>query len=253
MTSRNLVPAVLLLSLTAPTATRPAPASAQRTATSSVTAQADKLASRRSRSQGRDELSASLIEQASAYLRAASDGAQPSAELCDGWEQFYCSCNLVIRKFTRKIAPRQIDVDDCAQEVWADLLKALPDFRLDRSRGKFTSWLYTVVRSKATNQLRRQARDRCDGMVEATRAIASVADDPAFLLERQSQRQAVREALAELKSSTSARSFQVLHLRQMEGRRVSEVAKLLDMTAGQVWVTEHRMKRKLRTLLDQRL
>jgi RNA polymerase sigma-70 factor (ECF subfamily) len=249
----NLVPAVLLLSLTAPTATRATPASAQSAASPSVTASADKLASRRSRSQGRDELSASLIEQASAYLRAASNGSQPPAEFRDAWEQFYRSCDLVIRKFAGRIAPRQIDLDDCAQEVWADLLKTLPDFQLDRSRGKFTSWLYTVVRSKATNQLRQQARDRADGMMETIPAIAPASDDPAVQLERQSQRQAVRNALAELQSSTSERSFQVLHLRQMEGRRVSEVAELLGMTPGQVWVTEHRMKRKLRTLLDERL
>jgi RNA polymerase sigma factor (sigma-70 family) len=248
MTPRNLVPAVLLLSLTAPAATRAAQVPGQSITTQTITAPADRLASRRSRAQSKDELSAALIEQASAYLRSAANGLQPSAELSDAWEQFYGSCDAVIRKFSRKIAPREIDHDDCAQEVWADLLKTLPDFKLDHSRGKFTSWLYTVVRSKATNQLRRAARDRCEGIVAAAGMPAGM-DNPSGQLVRKSQRQAVRAALAVLKSRSSERSYQVLHMRHMEGRSVGDVADSLGMKPGQVWVTEHRMKRKLRTLL----
>ena len=233
MTRRNLVPAVLLLSLTG-TATAPA---AQYVAPSTVTAPVH------------NTLSPSLIAQASEYLRCTAAGTQPSVELRDAWDQFYSSCDSLIRKFTRKIAPRRIDHDDCAQEVWTDLLKTLPDFKLDRSRGKFSSWLYTVVRSKATNQLRRQARDRFAGTVSSVRIVAPASDDPARQLDRQSERQAVRMALATLKGVTSDRSFQVLHMRHMEGRSVLEVAQSLGMKPGQVWVTEHRMKRRLRNLL----
>jgi RNA polymerase sigma-70 factor (ECF subfamily) len=237
MTRRNLVPAVLLLSLTGP-ATVPARQVAQAAAPSAVAAPV------------RNVLSPSLIEQASEYLRCTAVGTQPSGELREAWEQFYGSCDTLIRKFTRKIAPRQIDQDDCAQEVWTDLLRTLPDFKLDRSRGRFSSWLYTVVRSKATNQLRRQARDRCAGILSTVRTVAPASDEPARQFDRQLERQAVRSALTTLKGITSDRSFQVLHMRHMEGRSVREVAQSLGMKPGQVWVTEHRMKRKLHRLLS---
>ena len=238
MTRRNFVPAVLLLSLTG-SATAPAQQVAQAAAPSAVAAPVPPT------------LSPSLIEQASEYLRCNGAGTQPSAELRDAWAQFYSSCDSLIRKFARKIAPRQIDQDDCAQEVWTDLLRTLPDFKLDRSRGKFSSWLYTVVRSKATNQLRRQARDRFAGALSSVRAVAPASDEPSRQLDRQSERQAVRSALATLKGVTSDRSFQVLHMRHIEGRSVREVAESLGMKPGQVWVTEHRMKRKLHRLLSE--
>ena len=239
MSRRNLVPAVLLLSLTgAASAPAALPADSQVRSSTLATAQ-------------RGELSASLIEQAGAYLRCTTEGDEPTLELRQAWEQFYNACDPVIRKFARKVAPRQIDLDDCVQDVWADLVKNLRDFKLDRSRGKFTSWLYTVVRSKATNQLRRQARDGCDGILAAARAVAPDADDPARQFDRQSQRQIVRSALAKLKDISSDRSFAVLHMRQIEGRSVREVAQSLGMKSGQVWVTEHRMKRKLRNLLSE--
>jgi DNA-directed RNA polymerase specialized sigma24 family protein len=61
--------------------------------------------------------------------------------------------------------------------------------------------------------------------------------------------ESVRKALAAIQRQTSRRSFQVLHMRHIEGKSVSEVARSLDMKPGQVWVTEHRMKKKLSTLL----
>jgi RNA polymerase sigma-70 factor (ECF subfamily) len=251
MTSRNLVPAVLLLSLTAPVATRAAQGPALNASASSVAATSEKVALRRARSAGKEELSADLIEQAGEFLRCSAQGGEPSCELRESWEQFYGSCDAVIRKFARKLAPHGIDTDDCAQDVWADLVGSLPDFRLDRSRGKFTSWLYTIVRSKATDQLRRIAREGCEGIDSAAAAATPLTDNPAAIAERESSRRSVQDAIAELKAITSERSFQVLYLRHLQGLSVSEVAQSLGMKPGQVWVTEHRMKRKLRSLLPE--
>ena len=44
-------------------------------------------------------------------------------------------------------------------------------------------------------------------------------------------------------------AYRVLHLRYWEGMSAPEVADALGLTPQQVWVREHRMKRKLEQLL----
>lgn len=234
MKRRNFVPAMLALTLAGPMA---APA-----ANALSPAQSAQLQPQR-----QEAFSASQVDLAGLYLRCRAQGEKASEQSCVAWGEFYQSCDRVIRRFANTFESRGVDVDDCVQEVWADLVESLPDFQLDRSRGKFTSWLYTVVRSKATDMIRRNARHRC-GEVDA-----EVADDsagPADELIRNSDIAAVRDALATLKDIASVKSYQVLYMRQMEGREVREVAHALGMKPGQVWVTEHRMKKKLGKLLS---
>jgi RNA polymerase sigma factor (sigma-70 family) len=143
-----------------------------------------------------------------------------------------------------------VDVDDCAQEAWVDLLKTLPAFELDDSRGRFTSWLYSIVRSKAADQVRRRSRRPAEAMTPVVAGtLASAEASPVSRAEAADDGEAVHRALTLLAARSSEQSYRVLHLRQVEGRDVADVAAALGIQPRQVWVTEHRMKRKLRDLL----
>ncbi len=61
------------------------------------------------------------------------------------------------------------------------------------------------------------------------------------------------DALAEIQQRVSATTYQVLHLRWLEGRSVVEVAARLDLTPQQVWYRQHRAKQKFRELLEIRV
>ena len=60
----------------------------------------------------------------------------------------------------------------------------------------------------------------------------------------------MRNALAELAPQVSATSFRVLYLRSIEERTVPEVASELGLTSKQVRFRHHRMKLKLRRLIE---
>jgi RNA polymerase sigma-70 factor (ECF subfamily) len=194
-----------------------------------------------------------LVELACTYLGDRRDGISSATSVRQAWDEFYGWCDASIRRFAQSIGGAQINVDDCAQEVWTHLLESLPQFRLDPSRGRFGSWLYTVVRSKVADALRRSSR-RTPVTISPTLTdrIARTEDDPAAICQRQWDRQAVRSALAELRTIASERSYRVLHLRYMRGLTVNEVVLSLGISPEQVWAREHRMKRKLRGLLLRR-
>jgi RNA polymerase sigma factor (sigma-70 family) len=135
--------------------------------------------------------------------------------------------------------------------VWRELLVRLPSFRLDPKRGKFDTWLYAVVRSKAADFLRRRY-----GAPGA--APSETPDDRSY---RQADPLAAHEdqellcvALARLRAELPEPSYEVLHLRLVEQRPVAEVAEKLGLSAEQVWYRCHRARYQLRrTLRDLRV
>ena len=210
-------------------------------------------ARRRAESAFRDGVPIESLARAREHLRARAAGERPTAAASRGWETFYGACDGCIRSFATAMGVRGgADLDDCAQDVWADLMRSLPRFELDSSRGRFTSWLYAIVRSKAADQDRRRSRKPAINLsTEVAANLAAGDDSPLCQCERNSDRGAVRRAMAALRMQSSEKSYRVLHLRFCEGMSAPQVAGALDLTPQQVWVREHRMKKKLAALLAE--
>jgi RNA polymerase sigma-70 factor, ECF subfamily len=237
MKSKSLVPAVLLLTLSAP-AISGASATAQRARTRTP-AEAVEVKW--------GALSCENIALAGDYLR---DGAGASTEARAAWNAFHNAVDPTIRAFAGRFFKSSSDMDDCCQEVWMDLIRNLPDFDYDRSRGRFSSWLFAIVRNKATDIVRRQARRSAEPITAAQDHPDRNVENPSERLERTAAIDSVRAALNELKSSTTPDNYRLLHMRHVEGRDVADVAEALGITPSQVWAREHRLKGKLRKMLS---
>ena len=130
-----------------------------------------------------------------------------------------------------------------------DLVRNLPDFDFDQSRGRFTSWLFTIVRNKSADIARRSARRPAEPISAALDHPDQDAESPTDSLERKTAIDSVRAALDELKSRTTPDNYRLLHMRHVEGRDVADVAEELGISPSQVWAREHRLKGKLRKML----
>jgi len=257
MDLRKSIPAVLFLTLAVPPMqARPsAPSSGEAVRAdmggqeSSANGESSRYRVRRRQGTAAQEngFSAKTVGLASEYLSSHASGIDASLESVAAWERFYVSCDAAIRRFAATFRARGVDVEDCRQEVWTDLMTSLPKFTMDPSRGRFTSWLYPIVRSKATDAIRRQARG--PGLTSLTEPLATTTAGPAEICQRQSDRDGVRRAMQILKNCTSDLSYRVLHLRWIDELSVAQVARTLDLSSGQVWAREHRMKRKLKSIL----
>jgi RNA polymerase sigma-70 factor (ECF subfamily) len=224
-----------------------------------VMAQADVVARRMAepsaayssqRDNARIVITRQMVEGAQRYLLTRESDAAPDSQATRAWQTFYSRCDRLIRHYSGKFQRSGVDPEDCAQDVWSQLLRTLPAFELKPGRGQFNSWLYAVVRSKANDILRKSARQQTEAMsAEISADLATRDADPSENCERQETIQCVRNALATLRRQVSDTSFQVLHLRQIQGKTVDETAQLLGISPQQVWARDHRMRRKLRDLI----
>jgi RNA polymerase sigma factor (sigma-70 family) len=136
--------------------------------------------------------------------------------------------------------------EDAVQEAFLTVWRQAPSF--DRSRGKASTWILTLVHRRAVDLVRRQARfnalpDQLESI--ATQAVvAESTDDDAALREA---RREVQAALATL--STPER--EVLDLAYWGGLSQSEIATALGIPSGTVKSRTFSALRRLREALSQ--
>jgi RNA polymerase sigma factor (sigma-70 family) len=199
------------------------------------------------------EASAQLITQTQSYLDARSRNEAPDASSCAAWELFYTVYFGLIEDLADRFHLKGVDVSECVQETWLEMMVHLRNFRYDPAKGPFRGWLAGVVRHIAADH-RRGNRRRLD---EERRFFASAstersAPDPHSIHERATLREVVHEALAELLSTVSELSYRVFYERWIEGRSTAEIAVRTGLTGDQVLLRQHRVMKKFRAIVARR-
>lgn len=195
------------------------------------------------------DIDVALLADTQAYLRNELAARPSERQLVKAWVRFYELMSPRIRRYAVASRVAQADLDDCVQQVWTELLRKLPSFRFDPARGRFSSWLFALVHSRAVDLLRKRSRQPSTGAWEQlANRPAGRECDPVMLCERQADRALVRQILGELQKRASVCSYRVLYLRWMRGHSVNEVAGALGLTTQQVRFRCHRMLQKLRLL-----
>ncbi len=190
-----------------------------------------------------------LLHDTQAFLQSLLRRQAPDSVLSEAWEEFYRVYNELIRRFVIARGMRDADVDDCVQEVWNAVALKLVDFQRPKDRPGLRAWLYTLVRSKATDLIRRKARQPAKSLGQQSQAPAEPPGndpDPADVYERQWESAMLQTAIEELRTEVSELNYRVLQMRLLEGRDVAEVAAALDVPLARVRYCQHRALSKLR-------
>ncbi len=193
-----------------------------------------------------------LLQSTQAYLQSLLRRQAPDSLLAESWEEFYRVYDGLIRRYAIARGMRHADVDDCVQEVWSAVALKLVDFQRPENRPGLRSWLYTLVRSKATDLIRRkgrQAAHRFGGDSQSFAEPRGNEPDPAELCQRQWEDAMLQTAVEELRKDVSELNHRVLVMRLLEGHGVAEVAAELSITLAQVRYRQHRTLKKLRARL----
>lgn len=90
---------------------------------------------------------------------------QPQAEA--SWERFCRIYAAPIIRYGRKLGLSEADARDVMQESLLILMRLLPKFEYDQSRGRFRSYLLNIVHKQALGFLRRAARHRTTSLDES--------------------------------------------------------------------------------------
>src|SRR5690349_9984870 len=78
----------------------------------------------------------------------------------EAWKLFYEQYWAVILGYARKLGLNPHQAEEVLQETMVTLMRQLPEFQYDRSRGKFRNFLLTIVHRKSLAALRRTKRER---------------------------------------------------------------------------------------------
>jgi RNA polymerase sigma-70 factor (ECF subfamily) len=135
------------------------------------------------------------------------------------------------------------EAEDATQTVFVKVFEALPRYQLRRP---FEAWLFTIVRNAAFDVLRRSGKVEPEDDEQLNKRREAPADDPAAL--------GVLDWIADndlafLVERLPLAQRQVLLLRYVLDMTSAEAARVLDRTAGDVRILQHRALR----FLEQRL
>ena len=190
-----------------------------------------------------------VLNSSQEYLQTLCERNAPNSLLAEAWDEFYRVYDDLIRRFAFKQGLQEADLDDCVQEVWNAVATSLFHFERPENRPGLRAWLFTLVRSKATDIFRSKARRPADSLDQKMIAGQEPRDpesDPAILYETQWRQALFDSAVSQLREELSPSNDRILQMRLIDHRSVDEVARELNMTPEQIHARQHRLMNKLR-------
>jgi RNA polymerase sigma factor (sigma-70 family) len=168
----------------------------------------------------------------------------------DAWAVFQAGYRDVILGWCQRYGLDFHSAEDLTQEILIKLLDALPRHEHNPDRGRFRSWLKTVVRTVLADRRRRQWRRHEPGGVGGSTALVRLGDLPSpeaveELSVAVDRRTASWEAevLDRVRARVEPTSWAAFCQRMIERRPAAEVAAELGLSVGAVYKAAERIKR----------
>jgi RNA polymerase sigma-70 factor (ECF subfamily) len=166
----------------------------------------------------------------------------------DSWAEFVELYEPLLLSYVRSRGPSEADARDIVQDIFILLLKALPDFELDHSKGRFRTWLWRIMMSALADRARRQrsrGRAETEWVDRYSRHVSpNDTPDPAFVA---AHRQRVLEyVLPRVRAKTQPRTWKCFEQHLLRGRPCAEIAADEGITANAVCVNATRVLVKVR-------
>ncbi len=145
-----------------------------------------------------------------------------------------------VARWVSRLGGPHVDLEDLVQEVFTLVHRHLGSYR---GEAKLTTWLYRITENCVRHHRRRERWRRLLGRSHDVAERTLRAPEPAAD-ETIEQRQA-RELLYRAMEGMNERYRAALILFEIDDRPGEEVAELLDITVGNLWVLLHRARAEL--------
>jgi RNA polymerase sigma-70 factor (ECF subfamily) len=160
------------------------------------------------------------------------------------WDRLVELYTPLLQTWAKRAGLQDADANDLTQEVFAHLLRKLPEFEYDRSRS-FRAWLRTVTlnlwRARQRKASARMQTAPLDKLPEP-----ELPDPAADYWEADFNRHLARRALEIMKEEFQPTTWKAFWEIVVEGRTTEDVAKELNMSTGAVYAARHRVKTRLK-------
>jgi RNA polymerase sigma-70 factor (ECF subfamily) len=179
----------------------------------------------------------------SSLLRRVRDPAD-----ADGWRQFIALYQPLLLAYVRRQGLSGPDAQDVVQDVLARLLRTLPEFELNRRRGRFRTWLWRLTRNLLIDRARRQHHQTLAERAQAKPEARELPQDeePDADWRTLHRRHVLEFAKAHVRARSQPRTWACFEGYVLRGRPCAEVAAELGVTPNVVAVSSSRILARLR-------
>jgi len=182
---------------------------------------------------GMIDTSATLLDK----VRDLSDAA--------AWTEFVALYRPVVLDYARHQKLNAHDAEDVVQDVFAKLLREMPEFRYDRARGRFRGWLYRITWTTMKDCYRRIDEDaerrRAYGLwLKAGLMSSQRLDDEAW--RRLYRDRVVAVALAKVRADSKPGHWAIFERQTLEGVPAAAVADEFGTSPTNVYTIASRLR-----------
>ncbi len=178
----------------------------------------------------------------------------------DSWREFFNIYRRLIYSTAIKAGLTEHEAEEALQETFISVAKTIKEFKYDRNRCTFKSWLGHLTRKRIADQFRKRARERLVDRAPAsgtseTPLIERVPDAGAARLEavwdEEWQQQLLAAAMERVKAEANSEQYQMFDLYVLRKMPAGKVAAALDTNIGQVYLAKHRIAKLIKQVVKQ--
>jgi RNA polymerase sigma factor (sigma-70 family) len=178
------------------------------------------------------------------------------------WRDFFNTYWKFIYGVAIRSGLSDFEAEEVVQETVLSVAKKMPDYVYDPGRCSFKGWLMHVTRLRIMDQLRRrqppfQQMPGAEADSQGTSNIERI-PDPGGSLEEQDaawedewQRNLVDAAMERVKLRVKPEHYQIFHLSAVKSLKIAEVARMLQVNIGQVYLIRHRLAKEVKREIER--
>jgi RNA polymerase sigma-70 factor (ECF subfamily) len=169
------------------------------------------------------------------------------------WQEFCNRYAALIQGFAQRQGLQEADCDEVVQESLLALAKAMPNFEYDRSKGKFRSYLKTIVLHEIFRRSRQKHGEVLLGEVDDEVAQAAADSEIERVWEAQWRQYHIRQAMSVIEMEYNEKDRAAFEAYAVAGREAAEVAAELALSVDQVYQAKSRIMKRLSQIIQQQV
>ncbi len=181
-------------------------------------------------------------------LARLSSGADPAA-----WREFCDRYGELIRGFASRRGLQPADCDDIIQDTLLALSKSMPHFSYQPEKGRFRSYLKTVVLHLIFRKSRQKRGEVPLEEIEAAVGQAAVHPDTDDQWEAEWRQYHLRLAMRTIEAEFNTQDRAAFDAYALAGRDVRETAESLNLSVDQVYQAKSRILKRLCRLVEEQV
>jgi RNA polymerase sigma factor (sigma-70 family) len=177
------------------------------------------------------------------------------------WREFFDTYWKFIYSVALKSGLTDQEAEDVVQETTLSVAKKMPDFVYDPARCSFKGWLMHVTRLRIMDQLRRRPPVGCSAPAgnrdsRQTPTVERIADPASGVTQdaawdEEWERNLVDAAMERVKLRVRPEHYQIFYLSAVKGLKTGEVARMLQVNIGHVYLIRHRLAKDVKREVER--